>query len=268
MVTPRITRDEIIARLDEIAGQGWIPSLRPLNAGGIGNTIDDRLGIAENNLAIADTAQWEIKSHRVGSTSLLTLFHMEPEPRVARLVPQLLLPMYGWPHQRPRQAGELSFRQTLNAIQSTDRGFGLEVDAVGAQVRVYFDAESVDARHRNWLESVERRVGLGPLNPQPYWSMQTLFLTAQTKLLNTFYVEAYTRRRGGQEFFAIERVMVLQGFEMDSFANALRQGAAQVDFDARTTHNHGTKFRVRQNSVPRLYRYAETPIGPLARPAD
>ena len=81
MVAPRITRDEMIARLGEIARQGWIPSLRPLNAGGIGNTIDARLGIAENNLPIADTAQWEIKTHRVGSASLLTLFHTEPEPR-------------------------------------------------------------------------------------------------------------------------------------------------------------------------------------------
>ena len=96
--------------------------------------------------------------------------------------------------------------------------------------------------------------------------MQTLFLAAQTKMLNTFYIEAYTRRRGGQEFFAIERVMVLQGFELDGFANALREGNAQVDFDARTTHNHGTKFRIRQNSVPRLYRFAEIPIGPLPRP--
>ena len=101
MVPPRITRYEMIARLNEIARQGWMPSLRPLNAGGIGNTIDDRLGIAENNLAIADTAQWEIKSHRVGSTSLLTLFHMEPETRAERVVPRLLLPMYGWPHRRP-----------------------------------------------------------------------------------------------------------------------------------------------------------------------
>ena len=256
----------MIARLGEIALEGWIPSLRSLNSGGIGNTIDARLGIAENNLAIADTAQWEIKSHRVGSASLLTLFHTEPEPRSARVVPQFLLPMYGWPHQRPRQDGELSFRQTLRAPQLTDRGFGLEIDAEGAQVRVYFDAGSVNARHMNWLQTVERRIGLGSLDPQPFWPMQTLFLTAQTKMLNTFYVEAFTRRQRGEEFFAIERVMVLQGFELDRFANALRQGSAQVDFDARTTHNHGTKFRIRQNIIPQLYRYAEIASGPFQRP--
>ena len=262
----QFTRDQLIADLDLIRAQGWIRSVRPLNAGGIGNTIENLLGVPENNLPIADAAEWELKSHRVGSASLLTLFHKEPEPRVARLVPQLLLPMYGWPHRRPRVPGELSFRQTLNALQPTDRGFGLEVDVDGAQLRIFFDAELVDGRHRNWLRSVARRVGLGPLDPQPHWPMQTLFLTAQTKLLNTFYVEAFTRRRQGEEFFAIERVVVLRGFELDRFANALSQGNAQVDFDARTTHNHGTKFRIRQNIVPQLYRFAETPIGPFQRP--
>lgn len=266
MVTPRLSRDEMIARLEEIARRGWILSLRPLNSGGIGNTIDALLGIAENNLAIADTAQWEIKTHRAGRASLLTLLHLEPEPRQARLVPRLLLPLYGWPHRSPRTDGELSFRQTLSALQPTDRGFGIEVDSGNAQVRVYFDPESVSANHRDWRQSVERRGGLGPLDPQPYWSMQNLFLTAQTKMLNTFYIGVHTRRRGGQEFFAIADVLVLQGFDLDRFANALREGRAQVDFDARTTHNHGTKFRIRQNSVPQLYRYAETPIGPFQRP--
>lgn len=267
MVTPRRTKDEMIARLGEIAREGWIPSRRPLNDGGIGNTIDDRLGIAENNLAIADTAQWEIKSHRAKSTALLTLLHIETEPRTGRVVSRLLLPGYGWPHRDPRREGELSFRQTISAVQPTDRGFGIRVDDDNAQVKVYFDAASVSARHRDWRQSVATRVGLGPLDPEPYWSLQNLFLAAQTKMLNTFYIEAHTRRRrDGQEFFAIARVLVLQGFELDGFADALRNGIALVDFDARTTHNHGTKFRVRQNNVPRLYRFVETPIGPLPRP--
>jgi hypothetical protein len=31
-----------------------------------------------------------------------------------------------------------------------------------------------------------------------------------------------------------------------------------VDFDARTGHNHGTKFRLRQNFLPRLYKNVKT----------
>ena len=65
------------------------------------------LGFPENNLPISDTAQWEMKTHRVGSSSLVTLFHMEPQPRKAKVVVTLLLPQYGWPDQAGRPA-ELS----------------------------------------------------------------------------------------------------------------------------------------------------------------
>lgn len=258
------SKEQMIERLNEIAQRGWIQSLRPLNSGGIGNTIDDLLGLQENNLPIADTAQWEMKSHRMGSASLLTLFHMEPEPRSARLVPQTLLPKYGWPDQK--RVNEFSFRQTLRATESTDRGFGLTVDSEDQRVRVYFDPDLVDIRHLEWLRSVEQRVGLGPLNPAPFWHMQDLFLKASTKMLNTFKVEAHTMKQDEEEFFAIAQVQVLQGFDIDRFIDALRKGNAYIDFDARTNHNHGTKFRLRQNVVSNLYRYVDTAIGPLFKP--
>ena len=264
MARQLLTKEQMIDRLDAIAKKGWIRSLRPLNSGGIGNTIDSLLGLEENNLPIADTAQWEMKSHRSNSASLLTLFHMEPEPKKERIVPKLLLPKYGWPDQtRP---GEFSFRQTLRATEPTDRGFGLTVDDEGEEVNVYFNAELADARHQAWLQTVQERIGLGPLNPAPFWQMQSLFLKASTKMLNTFYVETHTRRQEKDEFFAVARVQVLQGFSIDRFIVALRQGNAFIDFDARTKHNHGTKFRLRQNIVPSLYQYADTAIGPLFKP--
>ena len=250
-----LTRDQIIERLGEAQRGGWIRSLRPLNSGGIGNTIDALLGLPESNLPIADSAQWEIKTHRVGSTSLLTLFHMEPEPRSERIVANLLLPNYGWPDQH--RVDESSFRQTLRAGQPTDRGFKLSVQRADERIVVDFLAEASQPHHREWLDTVANRIGLGPLEPQPFWNFQDLFLKASTKLLNSFYVEAETRRRSGEEYFLISRVHVLQGFEIERFAEALEVGAALVDFDARTHHNHGTKFKLRRDYIPNLYRYSD-----------
>jgi hypothetical protein len=51
---------------------------------------------------------------------------------------------------------------------------------------------------------------------------------------------------------------MLQGFDLDHFIDSIESGAVLVDFDARTHHNHGTKFRLRQDSVPKLYRYVDT----------
>ena len=88
--------DLLRIRLQEIKEMGWIKNQRPGNAGGVGNTLEDLLDVAENNLQLPDFGDWELKSQRAKTGSLLTLFHSEPKPRKARIVPQILLPLYGW----------------------------------------------------------------------------------------------------------------------------------------------------------------------------
>src|SRR3954449_9627545 len=108
-----LTKEHIIARLREIKQMGWIRNARHGNHGGIGNTLEDLLGIKENNLPIPNAAEWELKATRYPAAPPTTLFHMEPSPRAVRFVPQVLLPLYGWPHQEGGKryaSGELSFR--------------------------------------------------------------------------------------------------------------------------------------------------------------
>ncbi len=47
---------------------------------------------------------------------------------------------------------------------------------------------------------------------------------------------------------------MLQKFNFEAFLRAIEEAKILVDFDARTGHNHGTKFRMRQNSLPLLYK--------------
>src|SRR3989344_269934 len=106
------SKQEFAQKLKEISERGWIIGTRQGNNGNVGNTLEDLLNIKENNLPIADIEDWELKTQRKNIGSYGTLFHMEPEPRSARLVPALLLPKYGWKHQKID--GEMSFRATLN----------------------------------------------------------------------------------------------------------------------------------------------------------
>lgn len=250
------TKDSLIESLRTIKQKGWIKNARPGNVGGVGNTLEDLLGIKENNLPIANAAEWELKCQRCESASLGTLFHMEPSPRALKLVPSLLLPKYGWRHA---DAGikypmtEMSFRQTIPGRTGTDRGFWTHVDRRSRKVLISFDASKVDPRHAEWLASVEKRVGLGELNPQPYWGFDDLFHKAGTKLLNCFYIQADCKTENGQEFFHYSRILILTGFSLANFLIAIENGEVLVDFDARTGHNHGTKFRLRQNAQPSLY---------------
>lgn len=256
MAMRRLSKEQMIAEFKKVKAMGWIQSVRPLNVGGIGNTIDQLLGFPENNLPIADTAQWELKSHRQRSASLITLLHMEPQPRSAYIVPRLLIPFYGWPDKKHPEG--LCFHQTLRATQFTDRGFKIEIDADLQRVAVVFHAEKVESHHQGWLQTVDNRIGLGPLEPQPYWDLQQLSLNISTKMLNTFFVSTDTRRTGEGEMFKIESIMILQGFSFELFLQALETGVARVDFDSTFYHNHGTKYRIYDRDLPALYRYVDT----------
>lgn len=250
------TKQGLIEKLKEIVKKGFIPNTRHGNHGGIGNTLESLLGIEENNLSIPNAAEWELKAQRLNSSSLTTLFHIEPSPRAIRFVPQVLLPMYGWAHQ---EAGakyskdEMSFRQTIHGNSRSDRGFKVIIDRKEQKILISFDAKSVDDRHKDWLNSVKKRIGLGELDPQPYWGFDDLEYKAGTKLLNTFYVQADVKREMKKEFYHYKKITMLQKFSFECFLKALEAGKILVDFDARTGHNHGTKFRMRQDCLPMLY---------------
>ena len=99
----------------------------------------------------------------------------------------------------------------------------------------------------------QRRVSLGELDPQPYLGFDDLFHKAGTKLLNCFYVQADVKRVEGREQFRYSKIMMLQKLSLDAFLKAIEKGNLLIDFDARSGHNHGTKFRLRQNALPSLY---------------
>lgn len=250
------TKESLISALKDIRNRGWIPNARPGNVGGVGNTLEDLLGIQENNLPIPNAAEWELKCQRAETTSLTTLFHMEPSPRALKFVPNILLPKYGWGHEsagKKYPSCEMSFRQTIHGLARSDRGFMVQIDKANRKVLISFDANKVDPRHSSWLDSVKKRAGLGELDPQPYWGFDDLEHKAGTKLLNTFYVQAEVKKEGDKEFFWYNRIMILRGFSIENFLQAIVVGDVLVDFDARTGHNHGTKFRLRQNALPKLY---------------
>lgn len=250
------SKDELIIKLKEIRDMGWIQNARHGNAGGIGNTLEDLLGIEENNLPIPNAAEWELKCQRANTSSYVTLFHMEPSPRAIKFVPAVLLPNYGWPHQLAGikyPKSEMSFRQTINGLTRTDRGFGIFVDRESNKIVVSFDVDDVNERHSEWLESVKQKAGLEELKPQPYWGFHDLYCKAGTKLLNCFFITAKTKRRDRKEYYLYDDIKILQKFSLRKFIDSIKNGYTVIDFDARTGHNHGTKFRIKREHLPKLY---------------
>ena len=131
------TKESLIESLKKIRSLGWVKNGRHGNVGGVGNTLEDLLGLKENNLPLPNAAEWELKCQRLKTTSLVTLFHMEPSPTAFKFVPSILLPKYGWAH---KEAGkkhpimEMSFRQTISCVSSSDRGFKVVADEKNEKV--------------------------------------------------------------------------------------------------------------------------------------
>ena len=260
-----ISKEELIEKFKEIYAKGWIKNYRKKNDGAVGNILEDLLGIAENNLPIPNAAEWELKAQRANTSSLLTLFHLEPSPTALKIVSNELLPLYGWPHKdagKKYSINEHSFRATLHADALNDRGFYIVVNDKERRVEVRFNRNFIDEKHGNWAKSVYERVGhLNELNIVPYWGFDDLFHKAGTKLTNCFYVRAEEKTeslgRRKQKYFLYNYVLKLSQLDQDKFISAIRDGIIYIDFDARTGHNHGTKFRIRYNDIPLLYKDAE-----------
>jgi len=255
------TKEELITELRNIVARGWIKNPRQGNQGSAGNTLEDLLGIEENNLPLPDASEWELKTHRANSTSLLTLFHIEPSPRAVKFVTQMLLPNYGWPHETAggnRPPNEKSFRITINCLSADDRGFMVKIDRINKKILISFDRAKVSEKHQAWLAEVARKTGLGELNPQPYWGFDDLAHVAGTKLLNCFFVQADVKKEDSVEYFRYNKILMLRKFNFSGFLGQLEAGNIFIDFDAITGHNHGTKFRVKENCVPMLYESVTT----------
>lgn len=254
------SKDELIEQLIKISAKGFIKSIKKAgNDGAVGNTLERLLGIAENNLPIPNAVDWELKGQRESTNSLITLKHIEPSPQGAKIVSSLLLPYYGWQHQ---QAGlkysenEMSFRSTTSANKFTNRGFTLKVDRNEQKIKFIFDHYQVDISNpeiKNWLDSVHQRIGLNPLEPEPYWGFQDLEYAIGEKIKNCFYVIAENKKENNHEYFWYKELYILSSFCFAKFLDCLESGLVLIDFDARTGHNHGTKFRIRQKSWTEIY---------------
>ena len=136
------------------------------------------------------------------------------------------------------------------------RGFTIVIDRHQQKVRFVFDhtkAKISDPEVASWLKSVQERSGLGPIVPEPFWGFEALRYAIGSKISNCFYVIADSRIEAGREFFLYKELYILSGFSFERFIKCIEDGAILIDFDARTGHNHGTKFRIRQGHWRDLY---------------
>lgn len=217
---------EMLARLHQIVRSGWHDMSRDVarynGTGGPGNYLEDCLGLTAGNQDIADCIGWEVKFY-TPKTNLITLFHKEPEPRG---IIRYMVSKYG----KLDAYGRLSFRHTI--LGQSDR------------FTVADDAGSIIVRPLR---------GNGPVCT---WTHDALLNIAGGKLRRLVAVQG--QRRNRQVKF--DRADLYENLHLTKLMQDLAKGRIAIDFDVRemtsgskALRNHGTKFRVSPDNLPRIY---------------
>lgn len=231
-----ITYLELIKKLKEIKDMGYIKTHRA-GTTGIGKTLEDLLGIKENNIPGPNAEMIELKSTRKNITSMLTLFTKSPLPRKANSV---LLQRYGY--KLLKGTGEKELHTTVNALRYNN----------------------LKGKHGFKINTEKDRICL--VNPQNeilgYWDKETLRESFERKLPKLLYVKAETKGYDHNEKFWFNEAWLLSRFNFNNFVNLLKRGIILVDIrigqysDGRS-HDHGTGFRVFPNQLDLCFQHRE-----------
>ena len=230
------TLDDFIREYKIIKEMGWITTHRS-GPTGIGKTLEDLLGIQENNFDEPDFGEYELKSCRIGSQSMLTMFTRTPKPARAN---SYLREKYGYSSSAYNN-DEKVLHSTLTAARF------VPVADTGHSLKIICDSTRISIASELGVEEV-------------YWDKEDLRAAFEKKYTGKFvYAKAESRGEGRNEQFFYTEAYEVSGFSYDAMISLLEQGKIFVDLrigqypDGRT-HDHGTGFRIREVDHPLLFR--------------
>lgn len=220
-----ITLDEFRERFTEIKRMGWIPSKRRSNTG-VGYTLEALLGIEENNIALPDFGTVELKSHRINSTSMVTLFTFNRN--VWKTNPLQAVRKYGTRDKN----GRLGLYFTMSPTPTSTGLF------------LHIEPESISVRHISGEVIAE-------------WSLDALAQQFMQKMPALVLVSALSENRGDIEYFNYTSARLLEGTSPEILREQILAGNVLVDLRVHdrptSARNRGTGFRARKNRLPLLF---------------
>lgn len=219
---------------------GWITTHRS-GPTGIGKTLEDLLDITENNIDGPDFGDYELKSCRLNSNSMLTMFTKTPQPRGAA---NTLRKIFGYSSDAYDND-----EKVLHATLSADRY--VPIANTGHKLIVACDSDKIS------IVAEDRKV-------YAYWTRDQLKQAFEKKYKNKFvYAKALSQGAGASEQFKFTEAYEVSGFDYDAFVSLLEQGKIYIDLrigqyhggakDGQT-HDHGTGFRIKEIDQPLLFK--------------
>jgi hypothetical protein len=235
----------------QIKAKGFVQSHRKGDTG-IGKTLEDLLGISENNIAGPDFATYELKAGRKESTSMLTLFTKAPMPASAN---KKLLEAFGYAQRKvPKDYRQLHIddkEADKSKIPTEDKELHVTVDALRPN--------SVGLK----LEVTENKLFIqSDKDVEAYWDTNILREAFESKYHRLVYVLADHKMEERKEYFWFNEALLLDGFSFERFSELVLEGKLKVDirighYPDGSLHDHGTGFRILPKYLPQCFKTIE-----------
>jgi hypothetical protein len=240
--------DKFINAFLDVKAKGEFKSNRSGNTG-IGKTLEDAIGVVENNLDMPDLHGFEIKSQRALSESYVTLFTKAPtSPPKAN---NTLRINYGSNDVEFPDVKVLHTSCFANKWNTHISGFSYKLEVDRENQKVSLLIKRIDTE-----KIVENGV---------YWTFEVLDKIVKDKIQNLAFVQAKTRTDNGSEYFTFSSCSLYSGLTLDRFLERLEAG--DIMFDIRIgayknptnkktygkTHDHGSGFRIKKEKLKDLY---------------
>jgi hypothetical protein len=238
---------EFVQRITEIKELGYVESHRRGDTG-IGKTLEDLLGISENNIAGPDFEIYELKSGRKNSSSMLTLFTKAPLPKGAN---KKLLEVFGYKQRKvPKKFKQFSLsgaRIDESAIPIEDKELHVTVDSIKPNsVGLLLEIKG-DRLYISNDKGVEA-----------YYNTEILREAFEKKYHKLIYVSAENKKERGKEYFWFNEAFLLDDFGFKRFSKLVKEGLLKVDlrighYPNGRLHDHGTGFRILPKYLPQCF---------------
>ena len=225
---------ELREKLHEISKKGFIKSHRANNTG-IGKTLEDEMGIKENNLAEHDftigNRLVELKAQRIDAGTPVTLSTKEPTWKFNKFE---VIKRTGYSDKKGRQA--------LKIILSTK---GYNPKGYKLKIKGLFNKRIAIIHHK--------------LGEVCFFDFRRLINIIRSKLgNNVLLVLADVQKKGKDEYFNYKEATYFSGFKEKAFKKMIADGRIIWEFRLHlksdtAIRDHGSGFRTGRKNIPSMY---------------
>jgi hypothetical protein len=218
--------EDFSKKIEEIKQLGWVQSKRR-GPTGIGQTLEQLLGLTENNIALPDLHEIELKAHRIGSSSMITLFTFNR--KAWKMKPLEAIRKYGTRDENGRLGVYFTMSPTPN----------------GSGLFLHTETETISVRHISGEIVAE-------------WQLEQLAEQFIKKLPGLVLVSALSEMRGDFEWFQFTRSQLLTDTSPEIIREQILAGNVLVDLrlhdKGTSARNHGTGFRIKEDKLLFLFK--------------